>query len=207
MFKSQKNLIVRHKIHYFFSAALVIILICGTIKYLQVSAAIAQFADFAPPPESITSVKAKLAEWPKVKKAVGELVSIEGAKLSVQSSGRVLDITFEAGSFVNKGDVLVKLDTEKEQAALRAAVAENDRSRISYERLKNLLQKNAVSKDEVEIAQARYAETQALVARAEQDLRDKTVYAPISGYAGIRRVNIGQFVSPGENIVEINRNN
>lgn len=181
---------------------LLILLLAG-VKYFQISKAMAGHKSFSPPPEAVTSIIAVEQEWPRTYAAVGSLTASQGASLSAQSPGEVKQIHFESGELVKKDQILVELDASVEEAQLRAAVATRDRSVHDLSRAESLRMNSVNSQSELEAAQASAREAQAMVTSLEATILRKKVVAPFDGRAGIRAVNIGQYVNPGDAIVPL----
>src|SRR5664279_5408151 len=107
---------------------IVIVLVVGgglaAVKTMQIKSMIAAGASFAPPPETIASAVAQEEKWPETIPAVGSVNASEGVTVAPEIAGTVSEIKFESGATVNKGDLLVKLDTKSEEAQLRASEAQ-----------------------------------------------------------------------------------
>src|SRR5207253_649398 len=113
----------------------------GGFKFFQIKAAIAQGSHWQPPPEAVTTTVAKVEPWGTTTKAIGSVAAVNGVTVSADLPGVVAEIDFDSGRGVNKGDVLVRLDTKQEQAQLAAAIAQRDLARLAFERNKELLAK------------------------------------------------------------------
>src|SRR5260221_8420722 len=89
--------------------AVVISLVAGLgfVKYRQISAAIAQGANFAPPPDAVTTIVAARENWPSTLNIIGTAAAIQGVTVSADLPGTVVRINFESGKAVSTGDVLV----------------------------------------------------------------------------------------------------
>jgi len=70
--------------------------------------------------------------------------------------GVVEEIQFESGDMVEAGDVLVRLDAETDKAALETRKAEAERARQEFERLSNLVSRDAVSQSQYDEAKANF---------------------------------------------------
>jgi len=117
--------------------------------------------------------------------------------------GTVDSIGFESGQIVREGEVLALLDTRQEQAQLAAADAQRDLARLNYERMQGLLTGNVISQAEFDRANADFRQTQARVGEIRAAIDRKTIRAPFSGVLGIRRVNLGQYMSGGDALVTL----
>jgi membrane fusion protein (multidrug efflux system) len=83
--------------------------ILGAVKTLQIQAAIAQASSFQPPPEAVTTIKARREEWPATLAAIGTVHAVRGVTVSADLPGVVASIAFESGRPVSEGEVLVRL--------------------------------------------------------------------------------------------------
>lgn len=135
--------------------------------------------------------------------AVGSLRSRQGVVLRPEVSGRVTGLYFRDGERVRKGQLLVQLDDQLPLAQVKQAQAELAIAQANHRRNQELLAQNFVSQravDEsaanVEVAQAKLALAQATAARLK-------IYAPFDGIAGIRNVNVGDYLKDGTDIVNI----
>ena len=103
--------------------ALAAILLIGFLKYRSILAGMAMGAKFAPPPTAVTTVTVQPQTWQPVLGAVGSLRAVQGVTISTDLAGIVSEIAFESGTPVKKGALLVKLDSQQEQAQVRSAEA------------------------------------------------------------------------------------
>lgn len=187
-----------------FGAGLVLAaaLILGLVKYFQISAAMAA-AQHGMPPVAVTTAVAEQQEWPRTVSAVGSLIASQGATLAAESAGRVSRVLFESGDRVEAGKVLVELDSAVEEAQLRGAEALLDAAKRRFERARELRKSNANSRADFESAEAAYLEASAAVESFRASVARRRIVAPFSGRAGIRAVNLGQYVAPGDRIVPL----
>lgn len=173
----------------------------GLFKYTSIKKQMEQA--YVPPPETVTTVVAKEENWAPPLTAVGSLVAVQGVTVSTDLSGIVSKIDFESGRPVKQGDLLIELDTTQEQAALRSAQARAELARLNRDRFASLLAKKAASTSDSDSAIAEFRQAQALVDEQLALISRKTIKAPFNGKAGIRKVNIGQYVNPGTELVEL----
>lgn len=161
------------------------------------------FSHYVPPPVYISSSVAKATTWQSYLVSVGTLKAVNGVDVSAEVSGKVTDIRFKSGEYVNKGDVLILLDTSIEQAQLKNDTAKLKLKQINYDRDIILLKKNVVSQARVDSDLAELQETQADTEATQARINQKTITAPFSGYIGIRLVNLGEFVQAGTAMVTL----
>ena len=144
-------------------------------------------------------------QWERRISSVGSLSAIQGVEVSSEVPGKVVRINFESGERIDAGAILVQLDATQEQAELRSLEAELDLARLDHERAERLVKRGAVSQAQLDRATS---EMNGLVAKVEEQkalIAKKTIRAPFAGELGIRMVNIGQFLSPGTEIVTLQR--
>lgn len=175
----------------------------GGFKYVQVKSAMAQQSSFQPPPEAVTTMVAQQQEWESTLEAIGTVVAVNGVTLSADLPGVVESISFDSGSRVQRGQVLVRIDTDQEQAQLAAAEAGLELTRLDLERKRALMAKNAIPQALYDQVEAEHRQAQARVGEIRAAIDRKIIRAPFSGVLGIRRVNLGQYVAPGVAIVSL----
>ncbi|MES2310460.1 MAG: efflux RND transporter periplasmic adaptor subunit [Verrucomicrobiota bacterium] len=180
-----------------------VILAIGYAKYKQVQTAMAQFAHFAPPAQTITTFQVKSETWHSELSAIGTFYAVQGVTISSEEAGKIVKINFESGQEVKQGDVLVQLDTSVEEAQLNASHAMRDLAQTTHERTSKLLKEQAVTTSEFDEAQAKLKQTEAEVSTLEATIRHKTISAPFTGRLGIRLAQLGQFISPGTPLVNL----
>lgn len=182
---------------------IVLIGLLVSIKGLQFGTLIAQGANFAPPPESITTAVATPQSWESVITAVGSFEAVRGVTLAAEASGRVVHIDFEAGTPVKAGDLLLRQDVSTESASLRAAEANASLAKTTLDRSRDLLSQRLISQSEYDAAEAQYKAAIAEVENIRTLIDKKTIRAPFAGRLGIRLVNIGENLQEGTEIVSL----
>ena len=173
------------------------------IKALQIRALIASGADFSVPAETVSATEVRQETWESLMPAVGSVTAVQGVELRAELAGTVREIAFVSGAMAAKGQVLVRLDTTSEQAQLRAAEAQAELARLNLERARGLHEQGVVSKADLDTREAEFLKTGGDVEVIEATIAKKTILAPFAGRLGIRSVNLGQFVNPGDAIVSL----
>ncbi len=182
---------------------LLLVAVLAGIKIAQFGAMAKAGESYVPPPEAVTTAKVESAQWQSKVKAVGSLVAVQGVTLSSEVGGTVREIAFKSGDVVDKGELLVRLDTSTERAALASAQASLGLTRLDLKRAKQLREGNVTSESELDIAVAREAEAAAAVQSTQAAVAKKVLRAPFSGRLGIRQVNLGEVLEPGRPIVTL----
>nr|WP_240672538.1 efflux RND transporter periplasmic adaptor subunit [Corallococcus coralloides] len=173
------------------------------VKAGQIVSMINAGETFVQPPESVTSAQAESFGWQGTRSAVGTVLALRGVTLSAELPGVVNDIRFENGASVKKGQVLVQLDTSSEQAQLAGAEADAELARLTRERAEKLNAQGANTQSDLDAVRARALQSSATVAHLKSLIAKKTIRAPFDGRIGIRQVELGQLVSPGNPIVSL----
>jgi membrane fusion protein (multidrug efflux system) len=180
-----------------------IVLVLGFVKFMQISAAIAAGESREQPPEAVTSIVVSKQVWPRTQHAVGTISAVSGAMLSAEEMGRVAEVNFESGTTVKAGQVLVSLDSAVEEAQLQAAKARLDLAKIEAKRQTALRERKANAQGDLDRAEATLSEAKAEVNRLDAEVRRRKIIAPFDGVTGVRRVNVGEMVNAGTEVVSL----
>ena len=175
----------------------------GFVKFKQVQSAVQAAGGFQPPPEAVTTVIAQRQDWPSSMSMIGTLEAVQGVVVSADLPGTVARIAFVSGQSVHEGDVLVELDTRQERAQLAALEAQRELAGVNFGRTQQLVNEGVISRAEFDRATADQKQTEANVAEIRATIQRKTIRAPFSGVLGIRKVNLGQYLSGGSAIVSV----
>ncbi len=188
-----------------FGLFLAIVFGFGFVKFTQIQGfiALAKSGAFEPPPTAVTTDVAKQSEWQPTLESVGTAMAVNGVTISTDLAGIVRQIAFESGSKVRAGDLLVRMDTTQEEAQLHQAEAQRDFAAMTMKRNKDLVEKHAISQSEYDNAEAIYRQGQASVDQYKALIARKTLRAPFDGVAGIRQVNLGQYLKEGDAVVTL----
>ena len=135
--------------------------------------------------------------------AFGSLKSAQGVMLRPEVSGRIARLGFADGARVSKGQLLVQLDDTLQQAQLKQAEAQSSIARTNLQRSKELQAQNFVSQSAVDQNLAALQVAEAQVALAQAQAARMKVLAPFNGTAGLRAVDVGDYVKDGADIVNI----
>lgn len=155
------------------------------------------------PAVSISSINVKSQTWRSYLTSVGSLTAINGVDLSSEASGIVQEIHFNSGQFVKKGEPIILLNTNVEQANLKSNQAKLALAQLNFDRVNTLTKKNVSSQSALDTSKAELLQAQAGVEFVEAQIKQKTITAPFDGRLGIRQVNLGQYVPAGTNMVSL----
>ncbi len=161
------------------------------------------FANNKPPPTTVTVVEAKSEVVPNLLTAVGDLAAVHQVNVTSDVSGRITDIMFTAGASVKEGSPLVQLFDGPEQGDLASFKAQATGAQLALDRAKQLAARQFGPQSTVDAAQATYDQAIAGISKTEALISQKLVRAPFDGELGVRRVEVGQFLSAGTQIVTL----
>lgn len=161
------------------------------------------FANNKPPPTQVTIAEAKLEVLPNRLTAVGDLAAVHQVNVTTDVNGRVTDILFTAGAAVKAGAPLVQLFDEPERADLANFRAQAKVAELTLDRAKQLAARQFGPQATVDTAQAAYDQANAGIARTEALISQKLVKAPFDGVLGVRRAEVGQYLTAGTQIVTL----
>jgi membrane fusion protein (multidrug efflux system) len=179
--------------------ALVILLV--GIKAMQIAKMMS--SPMVMPPTTVSSVVVKEEDWAPVLSSVGSVSAVQGAIVSAELGGIVSEIGFQNGGEAKKGDVLLKLDSSSEEAQLRTAEADLELARANLQRTRDLAARKVVSKQELDGAESTFGQKKGTVDNMRAFIAKKQVHAPFDGELGIRQVNVGQMINPGQQVVSL----
>lgn len=151
-----------------------------------------------PPAGFASRVKAAAVQVKPVEEKISVVASIsanESIEVKSEIDGTIEDILFSEGQPVEKGQVLVKLDTRKWDASVAQAEAEFKLAVATRDRAESMVKNQTISAQEYDQATATYEARKASLDLMKQQLKDARITARISGIAGARLVSPGQVIS------------
>lgn len=155
------------------------------------------------PPTTVSSALVKEEDWAPTLSAIGSVSAVQGAVVATELGGVVAEVDFQNGGVAKKGDVLMRLDSSAEEAQLHTAQADLELARANLERERNLATRKVVSQQEFDAAQSTFGQKQGAVDNMRSFITKKEVRAPFDGMLGIRQVNVGQMINPGQQVVQL----
>ncbi len=157
----------------------------------------------APPPTGVVATVAAPTTVPAALEAVGSLRAVREVMLAPEVAGRVASIRFTGGQYVGAGATLVQLYDGPERADRAAALAKAQFARLQLARSRQLVPTGAESREMLQQRQAEYDQAAAAVHQIDARLVQKRVAAPFSGQIGVRQVNPGQYLNPGDKVASL----
>jgi multidrug efflux system membrane fusion protein len=161
------------------------------------------FASQVPPPTPVAAEPARLGPMPRYLDGIGTLTAVREVDVSPEVAGRVEAIAFEAGASVAAGAPLVQLNDAPEQADLASYRAAEKLAIANLERTQRLVRRDFATQAKMDENQEALEAARAGIARSQAVIDQKAVKAPFAGELGLRQVELGQFVSPGDKLVTL----
>src|SRR3954451_12431372 len=193
-------------VRWFIIIGLLLSLLVGGLVYFHYfrGQMIAQFfANNKPPPASVSVAEAKSEVIPNLLTAVGDLAAVHQVNVTSDVSGRITDILFTAGANVKAGTPLIQLFDAPEQADLASFKAQATMTQLSLERAKQLASRQFGPQATVDQAQSSFDQAGAGIAKTQAIISQKQVRAPFNGELGVRKVEVGQYLTAGTQIVSL----
>lgn len=128
----------------------------------------------------------------------GRLEAYRTAQVRARVEGVVEKRLFTEGSDVSAGTSLFRIDARSYTSAHEAARADMEVAQRNLERYKPLLAAKVVSQQAYDLVDAKFRQTQAALTKAQIDLENAHVPAPISGHIGRAQVTEGALVGRGD---------
>lgn len=145
---------------------------------------------------AVTSVDDELS-------AVGTLTAAESVVIRPEIAGRVVELPFREGQTVPHGAKVVVLDASELQAAAAASRAEAATEQLKYGHARELLEKNFISQEAVDIARGAMEKAKARQQEDEARLAKTLIRAPFAGILGLRQISPGAYVKAGDDVVRL----
>jgi RND family efflux transporter MFP subunit len=156
-----------------------------------------------PPPTTVIAEAARVEVWAPEIPAIGTFGAVRGVDIAPQVGSVVKALHFDSGQEIRAGALLVQLDDAVEQADLAANAATLRNAEYDLERQRELFGRGNAPKSAYDAALARRDSAAAAVQRTRALIAQKAILAPFAGRLGIRKVDIGQYVSPGTPLVTL----
>jgi membrane fusion protein (multidrug efflux system) len=161
------------------------------------------FERTGPPPEVISTDVSQSQRWEASISAVGSVAPVRGVSISNDAAGIVSKIYFESGAFVQAGQPLVELDARVEKAQIASARARMELAALSERRSRSLVASGTIPQSQLDTDDSSLRAAKADVGGLQAEVERKVVRAPFSGRLGIRAVNLGQYLSPGSTLTDL----
>ncbi|MCS6820305.1 MAG: efflux RND transporter periplasmic adaptor subunit [Microscillaceae bacterium] len=157
-------------------------------------------------PKDVPVVKVKVLDYQVFEDKImsnGTVLANETVELRPEVSGKITSILFKEGDYVMAGTPLVTIYNEELKAQLRKLEANKKLIETNEFRQKKLLEKEAISQQEYDVAQNQLATINAEIEVLKEQIKKTTIVAPFDGVLGLRLVSLGAYVSPNTVITSL----
>ena len=176
----------------------------GYFQFIVKPEMIKGFIAKAPPPMATVAVtEATTEEWIERIPAVGTFRAVQGIELAPQVEGVIRAFHFDSGQEIAKGALLLEIDDTVEQADLKSNMAMLKNADMALDRQRQLITGGSTSRSTLDAAEAARDQASAAVERTRALISQKAIVAPFAGRIGLRRADIGQYVSKGTPIASL----
>ena len=142
-------------------------------------------------------------DLPRTIAAVGSLESPEMTTVASEIAGTIVELSAPEGEFVEMGRVVMRLDDTEAKATLKVARARRQNARDRLARVRQLFEGGVASQQQLDDANSNFDAADGAHRAAKTRLAKHVLRAPYSGKLGLRQVDLGDYVDPGDPIVEI----
>jgi len=139
--------------------------------------------------------------------ATGSIVPNEVVELRSEASGRLIQLNIKEGGYVQKGQLIAKLNDEDLLAQIKKLDYEEEFAQQAEARQKKLLDIDAISKEEYEMSVNRINTLGADKEFLQVQLEKTSLFAPFSGRLGLKNISEGAYVTPNTEIVTLVQTN
>ncbi|OXI88128.1 multidrug transporter subunit MdtA [Burkholderia sp. AU33423] len=163
-------------------------------------------------PQPVQVATATQGEMPIVLSALGTVTPLANVTVKTQLSGYLQSVAFQEGQIVKKGDLLAQIDPRPYQVALENAEGTHARdsallatARLDLKRYQTLLSQDSIASQTVDTQASLVKQyegavktDQAAIDSAKLNLTYARITAPVTGRVGLRQVDPGNYVTPGD---------
>jgi multidrug efflux system membrane fusion protein len=164
------------------------------------------------PAAPVSVAKAALSDVPETLTALGTVQPVVTATVRTQLAGTLFKLFFRDGQMVRQGELLAQIDPRPYRLALAQAQADLARDQaqlkgaeVDLARYQKLLREDSIASQQVDTQRATVhqltgtvAADRAAIGTANLNLNYTSVRSPVTGRAGIRQVDIGNYVTPSD---------
>lgn len=155
------------------------------------------------PPQVVQTQKIASVAWQPTHPSTGKTISKQSITIKPDVAGRVTRITFHSGEWVKQGTPLLQMNDQALQAQKKRLRSDLNLSQTDLKRKQDLFAKGALSKAELDQVIAQVESNQANIEQISAQIEQHHIKAPFSGKLGLRQISQGDYLSPGQTIVNL----
>lgn len=157
----------------------------------------------AMPPPVVEAMTVQLQTWNSEISTIGTLAASQGTAIKPEINGKITALYFRSGDYVQANAPLVQINPDILKAQLASAQAKSILSKANYERAKLLFGRKVYAQADMDNALSLYQSDLANVAQNQALLDQTLIRAPFSGILGLRLVNLGDYVTAGQTLTNL----
>jgi membrane fusion protein, multidrug efflux system len=161
------------------------------------------FANNKPPPAHVNAAEVKTEAVPRFATGIGSVTAVHQVTINPEVGGRVTKIMFEPGTTVKAGDALVQLNDAPERGDLANYEALARWAQTTLQRSSQLAERQFEARETVDQKQSQLEQARAQIIKTQALIDQKLIRAPFSGQLGTRKIEVGQYLTPGAPIVTL----
>lgn len=154
----------------------------------------------APPPPQLPIIEVETKDMTTYSEYPTQLEGIVSSDIRAKVNGYLTEVLVEEGAAVSQGDVLFKLETESLNSDAASAKARVNAAQIEVEKLKPLVEKEIVSKRQLETAKAQLESAKSNLKSISANINYATIKSPVDGYVGTINYRDGALISPTDQL-------
>jgi membrane fusion protein (multidrug efflux system) len=158
---------------------------------------------FAPPPMPVEVAIVASGTVADRFEVVGTLEALDAITVVSQIDALAMEVPFREGAVIEKGELIAQLDDAQLKAEESRAEALRDQKKISYDRIKSIVEQKAGAPQDLDDAAAALKVAEADLSLIRARLAKTRITAPFSGLVGARQTSPGAFVRPGDPITDL----
>jgi len=152
---------------------------------------------------SVETVVVEHGELVSSVRAIGTLLAEASATLRAEVPGQILAVHFQEGQPLKEGAKLYSIEATVLEAEVNEARANVSRSESALKRAQDLHEKQLISGTDYDSARANYDVDVARLRSSRARLSKTVIRAPFDGFVGLRRINIGDYATVGQELVDV----
>jgi membrane fusion protein, multidrug efflux system len=158
---------------------------------------------FAMPPMPVETANVTTQSVADRFEAIGTIEAIEEVTVVSEIDATVINLPFDEGGFVKKGDLIAQLDDSQLAAEVARDEALYMQNQSAYNRVKSVVASDAGTPQELDNAYANMKIAEANMAAAKARLSKTRIVAPFSGTVGSRQISAGTFLRTAQPITTL----
>lgn len=185
---------------------LIAVILIGFILYPKIKSEEGTQIQYSPSNNQLISVEAKLVVPRRIEniiKITGTIIANESVALNSEISGKIEKIYFMEGQQVKKGDLLLHINDDEIVAQLHRLKYTQQLNKEMEYRQRQLLEREAISREEYDIALTTLKTTLSDIEEREARLAKHKLKAPFDGIIGLRQVSEGSYITPSDLVANI----